>query len=263
LEGDEIMTPEEKLVDMVTKWDLLVNNVNKISDVFKQVRRSFGNDIDTLQDKISMVDCRIGPMPTSAIGLEDCLNVWEGISCLNQGLLDVTSGVKQLSDNVREFEKQVADSKRSSNLMQQSNTEAITQIKRGMSDMEVLITALGEEHDLIVSQVQGGSMTTASTTIMNDSVRRLGDRIQIVEAHLANTHGGELGASTSLVTEINDLKAELKRIDARVPRYNNMMLGGQVFQSKADVELFVSLSRCGDDIRIVVRGLSRTQGSVE
>ena len=40
-EGDFTMTPEDKLADIIVKWDLLVNNVNKVSEAFKHVRRAF------------------------------------------------------------------------------------------------------------------------------------------------------------------------------------------------------------------------------
>jgi hypothetical protein len=58
------------------KWDLLVNNVNKVLEVFKSLQQNFGNDMDLLHEKISEVDCRIGTIPSgSTAGLEDCLSV--------------------------------------------------------------------------------------------------------------------------------------------------------------------------------------------
>jgi len=60
--------PEEKLADIVMKWDLLVTNVNKIADVFKTLRRNFGQDVELLHDKVSLVNCRIGTLPTNSVG---------------------------------------------------------------------------------------------------------------------------------------------------------------------------------------------------
>jgi hypothetical protein len=73
-DGD--IPPEEKPADIAMKWDLLVNNVNKVLEVFKSLRQNFGNDMDLLHEKISEVDCRIGTIPSgSTAGLEDCLSV--------------------------------------------------------------------------------------------------------------------------------------------------------------------------------------------
>ena len=236
--GDESMGSDDKLADMLQKWDLLVGNVNKISEAFKHIRRSFGNDVDSLQDKISIVDCRVGNIPRNTTGLEDCLTAWEGISFIHQGISELTANMSNLSDKVNDFEKLSMESKRSNSQTQ----ELFFQMKKSMSDMEAVLSALGEEHEFIMNKVQGGPLTTASSAVVNDSIQRLGARLQACEAQLASATFGSSGSSETLVSEINSVKAELRRLDARVPKINNMMLGGQVFQSKADVDLFISKS---------------------
>jgi len=57
---------------------------------------------------------------------------------------------------------------------------------------------------------------------------------------LSGLKGKEESLTNSLASEIISLKDDLKRVEARVLKYNNMMLGGKIFQSKADVELFAT-----------------------
>jgi len=231
---------EDKLTDIVIKWDLLVNNVNKISDAFKQVRRSVGSDIETLQDKISVVDCRVGNLPKNVTGLEDCLSTWEGISFLHQGLNDVSTTLSSLSEKIEQYENRSATTIQTLHRVENCTNNTISEIKQDLKGMEVFVSALGEEHELLMRQMTGNPITTASSASLFDSIKRLGDRVEQCEIHLTSSQGSGIPPQESMSSEILELKAELKRLESRVPKYNNLMLGGRIFQSKADVELFVS-----------------------
>ena len=240
VESEDEISPEEKLTDIVVKWDLLVGNVNKMSEVFKSLRRNFGNDVELLHDKISVVDCRVGSLPTNSVGLEDCLSTWEGISFLHQGLGDVTLGLADLQGKIEDYEKRFLSISDTIRKLEKGSSDGLAQVKNGMRDIEVLVTAMSEEHELMINHIQGGPSTVASSSHVVDELQRLGDRLQVCEMALGGSKGKTESSSESVVSEILSLRADLKRVEARVPKYNNMMLGGKIFQSKVDVELFVS-----------------------
>lgn len=75
---------------------------------------------------------------------------------------------------------------------------------------------------------------------MNDELQRLGDRIHLCEVALSNSKAKEESPAETLASKIISLRADLKRIEAHIPKVNNMMLGGKIFQSRVDVELFVT-----------------------
>ena len=83
-----------------------MNNVNKIGDTFKSLRRNFGQDVEIMHDKVSLVDCRVGSLPPNAVGLEDCLSTWEGIAFLHLGLGKISSSLATLQRKTDDFERQ-------------------------------------------------------------------------------------------------------------------------------------------------------------
>jgi hypothetical protein len=150
--SDGDVSTEDKLVDIVNKWDLFVTNVNKISDVFKVLRCNFGNDVELLHDKVSLVDCCIGTLPTNSVGLEDCLSAWEGISSLHQGLGDISTGLSALQRKTDEFEKQVATLTVAVQKLERGASDGLAQVKKGLKDMEVFVSTMSDEHELILNQ---------------------------------------------------------------------------------------------------------------
>ena len=83
------MQPEDKMADMLVKWDTVVSNVNAMSGIFKKLRSSFGDDIESVQDRVSVVDSKIGTRPKiEAFG--DCMTTWEGLSYVQHEVSDLS-----------------------------------------------------------------------------------------------------------------------------------------------------------------------------
>jgi hypothetical protein len=59
-EEDEEWAPEDKVNNTVGKWNHLITNVNRMAALFKHLRVTLGDDMDLLQDKIAVVDSKIG-----------------------------------------------------------------------------------------------------------------------------------------------------------------------------------------------------------
>jgi hypothetical protein len=188
----------------------------------------------------TVVDCRVGSLPTNSVGLEDCLSTWEGISFLHQGIGKVTTGLVKMQTKIDDYEKRVVTFNDAIRKVETGSTDGLLQVKNGMRDIEVLVTAMSEEHELMISHIQGGSSTVASNSLVTDELQRLGDRLEVCEKALSGSKGKAESPTESVISEIMALHSDLKRVEARVPKYNNLMLGGKIFQSKVDVELFVS-----------------------
>jgi hypothetical protein len=139
-----------------------------------------------------------------------------------------------------EFEKQISNSTDVCRKIEKNASEGVAHVRKGLQEIEVFVNALSDEHEIILNQIQGGIPSVATSSQIKDELQRLSDRIQVCEMAVSNSKTKDESPSESLASEIMSLRADLKRVEARVPKFNNMMLGGKIFQSKVDVELFVT-----------------------
>jgi hypothetical protein len=93
-------------------------------------------------------------------------------------------------------------------------------------------------HQLIQSlsttPAHGGSTATASQEFIE-----LKDKVARLEASLGSFSNGAAVNLSSPVGEIASIKIQMKMLESRLPTHNVLMLGGNFFQSRADVALFV------------------------
>ena len=75
----ENVPAEDKLGEIIAKWDAMVNNVNLMLGLFKKLRSSFGDDIDNIQDRVNVVDSKIRSRSNFG-SFGDCLTTWEGLT---------------------------------------------------------------------------------------------------------------------------------------------------------------------------------------
>jgi hypothetical protein len=237
--GESEIPTEEKLSEVIVKWDMLVRNVNKTFDVIKHFRRSYDDEMEAVHDKITAMDCHVGTFPSNTSGLEDCLSTWEGISFVHQNLSEALVGFTEIQGKLGDFENHLFTADEFIRKMEKGTNDEVSKIKRGMGEIELLLTALTEEHELLMQQIQGGNFSSGSSTQVLDGIQHLTSRIQACENRLSYSTIAD-DASEKFKSEIEGLRADLKHLEARIPKYNNMMIGGKLFQSKADVELFVS-----------------------
>ena len=126
---------EDILPEVLSKWDSLVYNVNLMSGFFKKLRTSFGDNINVLQDKVNVVDSKIGVNPLSD-GFEDCLTTWQGLTDVHQGVLEITSALPELQRQVsagptKDFEALKATT-RELELFRANTSAQINELKVGL-----------------------------------------------------------------------------------------------------------------------------------
>ena len=238
---DAIM-PEDKLPEVLTKWDTLVHNFNQIAKHFKKLRSALGDDIEFIQDKLSVVDSKIGARPKQEY-FDDCMTAWEGLSCLQQGLEEVSSSW--------------ADSKAHFASITDANTQAISDhvaktsaqmntLKSELQEVINVVGILGDEQEMLLNRNAVAETTSirhgVSPFPVQEEFTALKLRLDACEESLRSHHGAP-DRTTSLsggaFKEVQDLKLQLKQLAARIPSNSVLKLGGLVFQSREDVLMFV------------------------
>jgi len=218
-------------------------SISQFSILFlDQLRKSFGQEIDFLQDTITVVDSRIRPLPGSGI-LDDCLTSWEDIAYLNQVIGDMQLSLNLLMVKLQEQE---AESKKLSSDYTKINAISTKSISELQSDLQTLMDIMkvfNEEHVLLVNRFQGtSSPSTATFVSYQDDINRLANRLAMCENTLGQSHHSS-SSDVDIRSEVAQLKNLINAVDSKIPKFSTMNLGGKLYQSKNDVELFVASSR--------------------
>jgi hypothetical protein len=180
-------------------------------------------------------------LPGSGI-LEDCLTSWEGIAYLNQVIGDMQHSLDLLMVKLQEQE---AESKKLSSDFTKINAKSTKSISELQSDLQTIMDimkVLNEEHELLVNHIQGtSSPSTATIVSYQDDMDRLANRLAMCENTLGQSHHSS-SSDTDIRSEVAQLKNLIKAVDLKIPKFSTMQLGGKLYQSKNDVELFVASS---------------------
>jgi hypothetical protein len=215
--GESEIPTEEKLSEVIVKWDMLVRNVNKTFDVIKHFRRSYDDEMEAVHDKITAMDCRVGTFPSNTSGLEDCLSTWEGISFVHQNLSEALVGFTEIQGKLGDFENHLFTADEFIRKMEKGTNDEVSKIKRGMGEIKLLLTALTEEHELLMQQIQGGNFSSGSSTQVLDGIQHLTSKIQACENRLSNSTIAD-DASEKFKSEIEGSRADQKHLEARIPK---------------------------------------------
>jgi hypothetical protein len=232
--SSEEMSPDEKLGVMSQQWDEVVTSLNRLTGAFKRFRASVGSELESCEDRITGVDAKIG-YPTKGSILDECVTTWDGILS-NRG---------ELEDMRRDFE----ESKQGLSEISASNLEAVTELKRGTSaslstvnshieELATIVKALSDEQAVVTTQVQLNTspISEAAFRDLQIQVRRMQDDRG---AALRDLPIEDYSRATKAEAEIAALKIQMNILSSRIPLDATMSLGGHIFKSKGDVQLFV------------------------
>lgn len=233
---NEIVPEADRLAVMLSKWDAVVANVNQMSGLFKKLRSSCGDDIETIQDRVNVVDSKIGSRPSSGL-FDDCLTTWEGVSFLHHGMSEVSNS---MADCYKNLDAMADENQREMDSFKAVCNAQIENLKTNFQGVISLISTLEEEHDMII-QGTSGATGTVSPYPIKEELDMLKLRLEQCENTIrstSNTRGGpSLGGQ--LEREIQVLKGEMKNLSARMPITGIQKLGGLTFRSREDVLSFV------------------------
>lgn len=202
---------DEKLKMVLNQWDLLVNMVNKLGSGLRTLKGTVGEDLFDLDHKLLTVDANLGRRPRDC-GLEDCASAWDGLAFLASQVKEVGKAQAQAKDSftssMESMDNKLSTSvARAADHMRTRVDQEIGMLGQGLREVAEFAKLLAAEQEKVVETVLAAQAANQTSTAGN--------------------------------AELQTLKAQMLLIEARLPNHNAGRLGGNLFQSRADVCLFV------------------------
>ena len=231
--SSEDLSPEEKLAAMSQQWDSLVTGLNRLTDAFKRFRSLVSTELEAADERITGSDARIGSPPQNP-EFEECVTAWDGVLA--------THGVTE------ELRKEFEETKEALSTGHASNAAAVTEVKLSVSnafdtvnhhleDLAVVVKALSDEQTVLNTQAQINVSPVSEMAFreLQAEVRQL----KYVRASAPSSSAVNAHFSSKADAEIAALKIQLNILASRIPLDSTMSMGGHIFKSKGDVQLFV------------------------
>jgi len=208
------LAPEEKLTTLWAQWNTMAGVVNRLGASLHNLRRFVAEDVEEVNAKVIHTEARLGEMP-KGVGFDDCGTVWEGLQLLNQGVRDaadaLTPARATLTRGLRELEEKMTEGLRGAEearrLAQQRVERETQQLQVAMLDIANALQTLSAEQEKLTESVIQVSLGGRTSQGQQPELKHLSTRMSLLEARLPNASSGRLG--------------------------------GDSFQSRADVALFV------------------------
>ncbi len=230
-------TPEERLSLLLMQWGSLVGSMSKVSEVVRRLKRTHEFDMEAMEDRINTVDALVGRCEKEPMK-EDCISAWDGITLLHTTVESLTKSFNTLEQTVVALGAEV-QGKIQTNEIALKN--AVDDMAKGLQDLASFVTALNDEQILIgqrLASVNPG-LAVSSLNVERD-LRELKARISAIEDNTPSHQGFTFQPPpVNSREEIAGIQIQLKLLESRIPVHNLLKLGGSVFQSRADVAVFV------------------------
>jgi hypothetical protein len=205
------VSEEGKLRAMIGQWDTLVALVNKLGTGLRMLKANVGEDVYDLDSKILSVDAALGRCPGSS-GLEECGSAWDGI-------LYVANQVREVSRECTEMQRSMSSVS---------------------SDLDSRVAA-------VLNRLEGPCRQRVDQTMakVGEDMKQVMDLVQVLAMEQESLVETVIAAQAQAVTppvlapELETLRAQLLLLEARLPNVSAGRLGGNAFQSRSDVLLYV------------------------
>ncbi len=208
-EDSQDQTPEGKTATILGQWDSVVSSINKLSAAIKWLRSATGTDLQKLESMPLRVDAGLGVAP-SELGDDDCGSAWDGLILLNSHISDIA---------------------RSQDGLQASVGAALNSVDEKIDNApEVHQRAVNQKVEKLAGELQ------VALNGLVDFVKLLSVEQEKLTESVLTGQNGTLGSGSA---ELNSLKVQVKVLEARIPSTASGRLGGELFQSRVDVILFV------------------------
>jgi len=216
-------TNEVKVEIMSSQWELVIGSLNRLTTAFKRFKTEVIGDFDALEDRVTGVDARIG-QPVQGSSFEDCVTAWDG-------LVNVQGILEERVDNVAEdVALKIAD--------EGARVKGCLRVVDGhLEEIATVIKILNDEQAVLGAHVQ-----LNASPISEAAFRDLQTDVRSLKTAAYHSAGGGIAgdySSTKADAEIAALKIQMNILASRIPMDATMSLGGNVFKSKGDVQLFV------------------------
>ncbi len=196
-------------------------------------------NLSSVDDKIESVDARLGVCSRPSMG-DHCITTWDGISFLEEVVNMMTStveGLEQRQANLHsDLLNKITQCPDRMDLM-------LSDVSTGFNDISAFLKLLNDEQTSLnfkLDSISGlntpSALSSGIQTELDFVKTKLASLESVLNARLTSTFNGpDVGQQN----DISSLKIQLKLLEARLPTHNILKLGGCMFQSRADVALFV------------------------
>jgi hypothetical protein len=183
--------------------------MNHIISSLKAFKLTVGDDLEDFETRLLGVDARVGVAPNGA-EFEHCRSVWDGLCLMDNNVKEVT----KLGEIVRDTTATALDATngRIAQALELHQKSSSAKTEKMFEDVQ---TALNE---------------------IVDFVRVLGLEQEKLSERFLSGHGQVHSQS---VPDLDTVKAQIRLLEARIPSSSNGRLGGNLFQSRVDVLMFI------------------------
>ena len=208
----EDQTPEERMMYVVSQWNQMVSTINKLGGNITTIRGFMAEDVSDLDARVLEVDSRVGNLPGKG-GFEECGTVCDALAYLLSAQTDLKAHID--GDRIARVTEADAREAATNLRLQTLHEELDTKLNKSLIEIQAAFDGIGDtlkllslEQERLTEQVLLRP-TTMPTSPINPS------------------------------SEIAQLTARLKAVEARLPSNPSGRLGGEAFQSRMDVQVFV------------------------
>jgi hypothetical protein len=224
-QDDDTLGVDDNVLEALSSWELettgvdslrlLLSSQQNLEHQIKQFKLAVGDDVGLLTSRVQELKAVIGaPSILGDFHTEECTTIWETFVLLKKFILEQN----QTQKFSREVDQLVAG--------HVETTRKLSMLEQNQSDLGELLKLLGEEQDNQARLSYSGVRHPGSMEPFMQEISAITARLDALKA---------LGVSGSDTLRI---KAQLKLIEARLPT-DPFVIGGRMFNSKADVALFV------------------------
>jgi hypothetical protein len=162
------------------------------------------------------IDARLGSCvkPTLA---DSCITAWDGISCVEDMFNNLNASFNDLKQDQELFNM---DCKNGINHHSTLMDGFVQEVEKRFADLSAFIKLLNDEQIALHQLLRNSKVAHLEVALMN--------------------LGSSVPSSTSpLMGDMASIEIQMKLLESRLPSHKVWMLGGNFFQSKADVALFI------------------------
>jgi hypothetical protein len=226
------VSDEECLVRIILQWNLVVSTVNKLASVTGKLRTAVGEDLEALESKILDVNASLGSIPKIQ-PFQDCISAWDGLTYANHGISNLTQLTETLLQKLEATEQMQQEKIKccvAECLKEYASKfdKSMIELQGSLSNIADFVKLLGLEQEKLSERI------LAHRTLDQSMAERLKAVMNL--KHDAVQHAP---TSNGIDPSITTLQAEMRLLEAQLPSSAAGCLGGQHFQSRADVLLFV------------------------
>lgn len=162
------------------------------------------------------IDARLGSCvkPTLA---DSCITALDGISCVEDMVNNLNASFNDLKQDQELFNM---DCKKGINHHSTLMDGFVQEVEKRFADLSAFIKLLNDEQIALHPLLRNSKVAHLEVALMN--------------------LGSSVPSNTSpLMGDMASIEIQMKLLESRLPSHNVWMLGGNFFQSKADVALFI------------------------